>query len=189
MTAAAQVLVRDGYDRATTGLIAAAAGVSIGTVYQYFPNKDAIFSELLRMQLDAVLEASMRALAAVEGGGLEAHVRAVVRAFLTTKAKNPRLHRALKTQLGRLDGHRMAKALRSRSQDMTKGLLFAHPEEVTAADVDRAAFLVVHGVEGVIDGMLAESPALLSDPAMTEAVTAMVMGIVSPRASRARERA
>ena len=42
-TAAAQVLVERGYPQATTNHIAKRAGVSIGTLYQYFPNKDAIF--------------------------------------------------------------------------------------------------------------------------------------------------
>src|SRR5262247_3195924 len=46
LEAAAQVLERDGYAAATTDLIAERAGVSIGTLYQYFPNKDSILLAL-----------------------------------------------------------------------------------------------------------------------------------------------
>ena len=46
LEAAAQVLERDGYTATTTDLIAERAGVSIGTLYQYFPNKDAILLAL-----------------------------------------------------------------------------------------------------------------------------------------------
>lgn len=42
LQATAQVLVRDGYQKATTNRIAERAGVSVGTLYQYFPNKDAL---------------------------------------------------------------------------------------------------------------------------------------------------
>lgn len=45
MEAAAQVLEEKGFEKATTDRIAEKAGVSIGTLYQYFPNKDAIFLE------------------------------------------------------------------------------------------------------------------------------------------------
>jgi len=48
LTAATRVFVREGYARATTNRIAKTAGVSVGSVYQYFPSKDAIATELLR---------------------------------------------------------------------------------------------------------------------------------------------
>jgi AcrR family transcriptional regulator len=46
LDAAALVLVGEGYDRATTNRIAERAGVSIGSLYQYFPNRDALFGAL-----------------------------------------------------------------------------------------------------------------------------------------------
>lgn len=42
LQAAARVLVRDGAHRFTTARVAEAAGVSVGSLYQYFPNKEAI---------------------------------------------------------------------------------------------------------------------------------------------------
>ena len=48
MDAAAQILEAQGPQHATTNHIAERAGVSIGTLYQYFPNKQALFTELAR---------------------------------------------------------------------------------------------------------------------------------------------
>src|SRR6201999_3654795 len=49
LTAAAQVLARDGAHRFTTARVAEKAGVSVGSLYQYFPNKEVI---LFRLQFD-----------------------------------------------------------------------------------------------------------------------------------------
>lgn len=50
LDAAAQLLLRQGYDRTSTNQIAELAGVSIGSVYEYFPGKEAIFAEIRRME-------------------------------------------------------------------------------------------------------------------------------------------
>ena len=49
--ATARVLLRDGYDRASTNRIAMAAGVGIGSLYQYFPSKDAITVALIGQEI------------------------------------------------------------------------------------------------------------------------------------------
>jgi AcrR family transcriptional regulator len=178
MTAAAQVLVRDGYGRANTGLIAQAAGVSIGSVYQYFPNKDAIFSELLRRELDAIVMRTAAALSAAIDGSLAERVRAAVGAILASKAENPDLHRVLKTELGRLDGARLLKALNRRSLELTADVLAAHRTEIHFAEPARAAFLVVNAIEGVVQAIVAESPGSLGDPAVADELTAMVLAFL-----------
>lgn len=50
LEAATQLLLRQGYDRTSTNQIAEIAGVSIGSVYEYFPGKEAIFAEIRRME-------------------------------------------------------------------------------------------------------------------------------------------
>lgn len=53
MDAAARILQTSGIDSLTTNKVAKLAGVSIGSLYQYFPGKDAIFSKLIERQIDA----------------------------------------------------------------------------------------------------------------------------------------
>ncbi|WP_338425716.1 TetR/AcrR family transcriptional regulator [Sphingopyxis kveilinensis] len=92
--ACAQVLIQDGYEAATTTRIAARAGVSIGSLYQYFPDKDALVSALISRHVDAIMTATDLALADGDiplGTGL----RRFVRMAADVRRVDPRLHRIL----------------------------------------------------------------------------------------------
>src|SRR6185437_12667327 len=66
--ATARVLIKEGYDRTSTNRIASVAGVSIGSLYQYFPSKEALVAavierhmqELSRVVRDTYLEIAAR---------------------------------------------------------------------------------------------------------------------------------
>lgn len=94
-TAAAQVLVERGYARATTNRIAEAAGVSIGTLYQYFDGKDAIFDELAAHFLGALTSAAAGAVERSADAELPARVAATAEAGASVLARHPGLIRAL----------------------------------------------------------------------------------------------
>jgi AcrR family transcriptional regulator len=171
---AAQVLVRAGYDRATTGLVAEAAGVSVGSIYQYFPNKDAIFSELLARELEESYVVVTSALAASAETGFEGQLRVCIGAVFAYKGSNPRLHHVLKTELGRIDGVRHLKRLNERSLTLTTGLLTAHQKELRLRDPGAAAFLLVSAIDGIVAAALLSTPALLTDPKWIDQVVAML---------------
>ena len=85
--ATARVLVEDGYDRASTNRIAQAAGVSIGSLYQYFPSKEALVAALVETHVDRMMEAVTRILDTdTEPSDLHASADTLVRAL-----KYPRL--------------------------------------------------------------------------------------------------
>ena len=188
MEGASQVLVRVGYERANTTLIAVTAGVSVGSVYQYYPNKDAVFSALLKTVLEQVTEGLRAAVRDAPAEPLDARVRRLVHATLAYKAQNPKLHRVLKTELGRLDG---AKALRTLSDQIIVLLsdqFASYHDELRLRDPERAAFFAYNAVEGVVGAAVIDDPGALSDPTFAQelsaAVTAMVYSL--PRETDAR---
>lgn len=99
LDAATRVLSREGYDQASTNRIAEVAGVSIGSVYQFFPNKEAIFAALRQRYLEelrAVFQAEIPRLRSLtERESLRLGLELVLRA----RRQNPRLQRALDEQL------------------------------------------------------------------------------------------
>lgn len=151
MDGAAQVFETHGYAAGTTNRIAERAGVSIGTLYQYFPSKEAVAVALLERHIadtDAHLREWVGHLGS-EQHGLEAAMRDYVTGMLEMHASKPRLQHILleETPLPQhvhqalLDGERQA------AQTMTE-LLRRFPE-VRHAHLERAGFLVVQCVESL----------------------------------------
>lgn len=84
-TAAIQVLLAEGVARLTTTRVAERAGVSVGTMYQYFPHKEALLFALVKQQLEAVVLAMEAAAAALAGKPLAAISDGLVAAWLEAK--------------------------------------------------------------------------------------------------------
>ncbi len=93
---AAQVFERSGYAAGTTNRIAERAGVSVGSVYEYFPNKDAIVVALAERELDKEREALLAILARPPAGeSLAKLLGRFVLAVVELHAARPNLHRIL----------------------------------------------------------------------------------------------
>lgn len=173
MEAAAQVFDREGLD-ATTNRIAERAGVSIGTLYQYFPHKQALLYELAERHVAAVgarLDAELTLLRA-ERPAWEEAVRALVGALVELHAARPRLHALMHQYAPRVpDGVARLHALQDGVADEIAALLrrygrgdpdpegtaalFVHAADaqlhravltgrVDAADLERALLAIAH---------------------------------------------
>lgn len=96
LDAAAQVFERHGYATGTTNRIAERAGVSVGSVYEYFPNKDAILVALAERELDREREALLGILTRDRPREpLASLLRRFVEAVVEIHAARPNLHRML----------------------------------------------------------------------------------------------
>ena len=175
---ASQVLVRVGYERANTTLIARTAGVSVGSLYQYFPNKDAVFSALLKASFSAMIEGLRAIIREAPRERLEARVYRLVSATLAYKAQNPRLHRVLKTELGRLDGAKAMRQLSDQLLRLLEELFAAYRDELPLRDPARAAFFVFNTVEGVVCAALLDAPEVLSEPAFAQELSAALSAML-----------
>lgn len=103
--AAAQVLETRGYTESTTNHIADRAGVSIGTLYQYFANKDELLNAVAHRHLADVavtMGPLIDALHEDPPQPPEAMLERFLRAMLELHRVRPNLHRALRDEIGRL---------------------------------------------------------------------------------------
>jgi AcrR family transcriptional regulator len=102
LEASARILESDGLRGFNTNAIAAKAGVSVGSLYQYFPNKDAIVLALIGSFEKAFHDAVVKAVQDGKGKGLRFRLRLVVRAIVSAHYYRPRLNRVLENEEERL---------------------------------------------------------------------------------------
>ena len=102
LEAATKLLVQQGYEAATTRRIAEVAGVSVGSLYQYFPSRDAVLTSLLERHLDEVMDMLGRRLAEFETAPLPTVIRSLLRGALEIYERNPSLYRLLSDHAPRL---------------------------------------------------------------------------------------
>lgn len=113
--AAIQVLMRDGIRHCTTTRVAERAGVSVGSLYQYYPNRDALLAAVLSEHLTAIADAMDRALTAARGKPVAEFAEALVTSFLETKLRNPDESSALYAVSEEHGGAEMIAKLRTRT--------------------------------------------------------------------------
>jgi AcrR family transcriptional regulator len=153
MQATIQVLLKDGKSKLTTTRIAQRAGVSVGTLYQYFPNKSSLLRALLREHLDSVALAMETACEAAKGASLARMAEVVISAFVQAKFRNIDASVALYAVSDDAEGKRIARTMHARGiQAMTALLQTAR--ETTIAEPEVVAATLLSAMAGVSRAML-----------------------------------
>jgi AcrR family transcriptional regulator len=127
-----QVLLADGVDRLTTTRVAERAGVSVGTLYQYYPNKQSLLFAVLADHLDKVAAAVEAACAQARHKPLADMVRTVVEAFVDAKMERIDISVALYQCAADVGGPALAKRVGLRSRKALEEILH------TASDIESA---------------------------------------------------
>ena len=175
LEAAARVFVAEGYAHATTNRIAAAAGVSVGSLYQYFPSKDAIAVELLRRYREGVIAVVGARLDGVTRETFPTVVRVLLHDLLRAEGIHPTLHRVLVEQVLRTSARREVLGFEERLEALI-GRTIREISPDSSQDPALAAFIVVRVVLSVIQSVVVERPKDAS--AVIEALTQLVSGYV-----------
>lgn len=174
LDAVVRILKRQGIAGITTNRIAEVAGVSIGSVYQYFPDKRAIFAALHdrhREEIGRLVESTL-----VENASapLDDLVRALVEALIEAHASDPELHQLLMSEVPHgADG---AQAFEARLRGAFRLAIASRASQLPRGrDVDRLLFVVPLMVDALAHGAALRRPGRLSlGAAREEAVRAVL---------------
>jgi AcrR family transcriptional regulator len=129
-----QVLLGDGIERLTTTRVAERAGVSVGTLYQYYPNKQSLLFAVLAHHLDKVASAVELACEQARGKPLAEMIGAVVEAFLAAKLERPDISMALYQIAADVGGWELARRVSQRSRKALEAVLQTAPDIQAPAD-------------------------------------------------------
>jgi len=175
--ATARILVREGFDKASTNRIADVAGVSIGSLYQYFPSKEALVAAVIERHQREIMQTVRKELAEVIAQPIEHAVRKLVAVAIEAHRVDPRLHRVLAEQIPRVGKLERQEAFSRENYALFKTYLERHRDEVRVADLDRASFVCVTTIEALTHAAVLHHS--LSDEAMealTEDAARLIIG-------------
>jgi AcrR family transcriptional regulator len=156
LSATIQVLLAEGQERLTTTRVAYRAGVSVGTLYQYFPNKKALLRAVLERHLDEVVSSIERACREYRSCSLDEMASGVITAFLEAKMKSVRTSAALYAVAADVDGNRIAREAGRRTCDALASMLASGTAKLETEPMRLAELL--HGAMTGIARRLIESP-------------------------------
>jgi AcrR family transcriptional regulator len=174
LDAVVRVLKREGFDAITTNHIAEVAGVSIGSVYQYFPNKSAIFAALHRRHIEQIDRLIACTLVEHAASSVDDLVRALVEGMVDAHTVDPELFGLLQTEVPhRAEGTR---DFATRLHGAFRLALSARTREIgRGRDLDKIVFIVANMVEGLSHAATLHRPSALSlAEAKKEAVRAVL---------------
>ena len=174
--ATARILVREGFDRASTNHIADVAGVSIGSLYQYFPSKEALVAALIERHMEEMLKVVGDAFDRLAAATLDDAAREIVLLMVEAHAVDPRLHKVLVEQVPRVGRLEHVHAIEDEVLALARAYLDAHEDQIAVPDVDVAAFVVVHTIEALTHRAVLMRPELLDRPGFVDEVARLVLG-------------
>jgi AcrR family transcriptional regulator len=175
LTGAERVLVRDGYDRATTNKIAEEAGVSIGSLYQYFPGKEAVMVALVQRFIQRIAAELHRIVGEVpEDAELGAIVRRVVRALVDVHLRDAELARALLVQVPRKGEH--VDGIVDVSTVLVRAMLERRAADLRPKNLELAARLLTTSIRGMLlHELCTNSASLATSEEFVDEVAEMVV--------------
>jgi len=156
LKATIQVLLKFGKERLTTTRVAARAGVSVGTLYQYFPNKSALLRAALQRHMDEVVQAVETVCREQAGASLQTMATAIVTGFLEAKMKNVKASLALYAVSSDIDGARIAREAGLRANRSIVALLATASNKLTT-DPELVAAMLQATMAGVSRRLLESS--------------------------------
>jgi AcrR family transcriptional regulator len=164
LEATARIVGQVGLDRATTNRIAELAGVSIGSLYQYFPGKEALLAALIEREAQADLEAAAAMLHGARELSLGDAIERATRELVARHARNPALYRWMLTYVPALGQHPKIRAIAAQGRAVLRDVLAERKRELPA-DVEpaMAALILGSAIEAAVHTAIFERPETLSD--------------------------
>ena len=159
LAAAARVLIAYGYDGASTNRIADEAGVSPGSLYQYFSDKDAITAAVLDRFVDDVSANVSTVFRSMAGRSAEDGTRAVLATLVNALAPQADLLRIAVEQVPRFGDA----ALLARGRDLVYHQLLANQARLRHHDLDITSWFVVHATTQLMIRYTVDRPPIPPD--------------------------
>ncbi|HEX3864425.1 MAG TPA: TetR/AcrR family transcriptional regulator [Stellaceae bacterium] len=164
--ATARILIKDGFDKASTNRVAEVAGVSIGSLYQYFPSKEALVVSVAERHQQEITQTVRGEVAEIMAQPVERAMRSLVAVAVKAHRVDPKLHRVLAEQIPRVGKLEKLEAFNPENYTLFRTYLESHRDELRVEDLELASFVCVTSIEALTHNAVLHQPKMLSDAAI-----------------------
>jgi AcrR family transcriptional regulator len=161
LEATTHILTEEGYEKANTNRIAERAGISIGSLYQYFPNKEALMAALMEQHSNEIVELVESKLQLLFDAPLEIAIPELVGAVIAAHAINPRLHQVLNEEIPRSERSQQMQQADERIGKMLRAYLSRCSAPIHPQNLDMTVFILSRTVESLCHAAVIEQPDLV----------------------------
>lgn len=181
-----QILEQEGAEALTVNRLSEVSGVAVGSIYQYFPNKEAVVSVVFNHILDEEVSIHVPALRErVAGMPLAGALREILENMVRVELRLYRLHRDfhLRYHPDLQVGMRLGPFESSRDYiDQAWGpFIDLYVPEMSAARRDMSAYMLCMGLRSTIRVTLEDDPERVESPVFTDCLLAMALGVLDPQ--------
>lgn len=179
MEATTRVLKKRGYSGTNTNLIAEVAGVSVGSIYQYFPNKESIIATLYQRHVLQMREIMIHALASSENMTLYAAMKALVNAHIEAHMVEPELHNVLEIQIPFLRFQKDNATAEHDFYNRIQTLLEKHRHEIRRPNLELAIYIVIRMINSLIHQTILQPPRHATLSKIEDAIVDAIFGYLT----------
>jgi AcrR family transcriptional regulator len=172
LTATAHILTTEGYERFTTNKVAEHAGVSIGSLYQYFPNKESLLLALAEPHANQMMQLAQDHLEDVEDRSISEVIQQIVAAAIAAHRINPKLHCVLPERVPH--SQMMQQFDLSKIENLLRSFLAQRCDQLQPKNLDLTVFMLERTIRAIIYGAVTEHPELLQTGELEQELTAML---------------
>lgn len=150
LDATAHILIAEGYAALNTNRVAEKAGVSIGSLYQYFPDKTSLLAALRQRHAEYMKTCLQAALANIDARPLKDTVSTLVHAVFEAHLLEPALHKILQTEIPEPALYDEQTSLESDFQSIVLSLLNHRQDQIRAIDSELASRILINVIESLV---------------------------------------
>ncbi len=179
--AGSRVLAARGWDQLTLQQVATVAGVSPGSLYQYFPDKAALVAEITERLSQRELAFTIERLSSLERDAtLEASVSRVVSTLIEFQRREGPLMRAALDALQHLGRYEQLADRARQAAQFLRGLLELHRARLGVQDLELATHVVANAVHSLTHDGVLPRPVTLDDVTLARELERLVLGYLLP---------
>lgn len=172
---AARILARDGYQKANVNQIAAVAGVSVGSLYQYFPSKDALVMAVMRRHAERMMDIIRQDIADLALLPMPDAVRGIVRRALDAYGLEPALRRVMSAEEPKFGALARSQEFDELLRQLLKAYLDFHHASIRPSNRELAIRILMAAVEGIGAELLVEDASLPQSDELVDEVSLLVL--------------